>query len=242
MSSTDKIKLDGLSNYVHPTSGVIADAYKSVVVDAQGHIIAGYNPTTLSGYGITDATPLAHVGSVGTAHGLATAANAGFMSLSDKTKLDQSTLEYLLYQNLTSRSFTSTASLGYSFTSSIGFGKSRYTATAGNRIRIECVLSITSNTGVQQIISLYPTINGTKVGPTPGSPTATSTEKHSLTYDIIFRSETELVCISKSEKTNIISSAISTSTGFSGDIGLLLEYNSTTGYVMVDHLRITYFG
>lgn len=41
--------------YTHPNSGVSAGTYKSVTVNAQGHVTAGTNPTTLSGYGITDA-------------------------------------------------------------------------------------------------------------------------------------------------------------------------------------------
>ena len=41
--------------YTHPNSGVTAGTYKSVTVSAQGHITAGSNPTTLAGYGITDA-------------------------------------------------------------------------------------------------------------------------------------------------------------------------------------------
>ena len=41
--------------YSHPNSGVSAGTYKSVTVNAQGHVTAGSNPTTLSGYGITDA-------------------------------------------------------------------------------------------------------------------------------------------------------------------------------------------
>lgn len=46
-------------------------------------------PTTLAGYGIGDATPLTHVGSTGTAqHGVATTSLAGFMSVTDKVKLD----------------------------------------------------------------------------------------------------------------------------------------------------------
>ena len=36
-------------------SGVISGTYKSVTVDAKGRVTAGSNPTTLSGYGITDA-------------------------------------------------------------------------------------------------------------------------------------------------------------------------------------------
>lgn len=41
--------------YEHPTSGVTAGTYRSVTVNANGHVTAGSNPTTLSGYGITDA-------------------------------------------------------------------------------------------------------------------------------------------------------------------------------------------
>ena len=41
--------------YEHPDSGVTAGTYKSVTVDAQGHVVTGSNPTTLEEYGITDA-------------------------------------------------------------------------------------------------------------------------------------------------------------------------------------------
>lgn len=64
MSSADKTKLDGVAtganNYSHPSSGVTASTYKSVTVNAQGHVTAGSNPTTLSGYGITDAASSNH--------------------------------------------------------------------------------------------------------------------------------------------------------------------------------------
>lgn len=43
------------NNYSHPNSGVTAGTYRSVTVNAAGHVTAGTNPTTLSGYGITDA-------------------------------------------------------------------------------------------------------------------------------------------------------------------------------------------
>lgn len=38
----------------HANSGVGAGTYKSVTVNAKGHVTAGSNPTTLSGFGITD--------------------------------------------------------------------------------------------------------------------------------------------------------------------------------------------
>ena len=42
-------------NITHNTSGVTAGTYRSVSVNTYGHVTAGTNPTTLSGYGITDA-------------------------------------------------------------------------------------------------------------------------------------------------------------------------------------------
>lgn len=43
------------SVYTHPNSGVTAGTYSKVIVNAQGHVTSGSNPTTLSGHGITDA-------------------------------------------------------------------------------------------------------------------------------------------------------------------------------------------
>lgn len=64
MAKEDKSKLDGIApganNYTHPTSGVTAGTYTSVTLNAQGHVTAGSNPTTLGGYGITDAAAKAH--------------------------------------------------------------------------------------------------------------------------------------------------------------------------------------
>lgn len=49
----------------------------------------GSKPTTLAGYGITDAAPLSHVGAGGTAHANVVASGAaGFMTGADKAKLD----------------------------------------------------------------------------------------------------------------------------------------------------------
>jgi len=39
----------------HNTSGVTAGTYRSVTVNALGHVTAGSTPTTISGYGLTDA-------------------------------------------------------------------------------------------------------------------------------------------------------------------------------------------
>lgn len=44
----------------HANSGVTAGTYRSVTVDAKGHVTDGTNPTTLAGYGITDAAAKSH--------------------------------------------------------------------------------------------------------------------------------------------------------------------------------------
>lgn len=46
--------------YTHPNSGVTAGTYRSMTVNAQGHVTAGTNPTTLAGYGITDSAAKTH--------------------------------------------------------------------------------------------------------------------------------------------------------------------------------------
>ena len=57
MSPQDKIKLDGLENYVHPDTPAEIGTYMQVVIDKQGHIIGGrlLQDTTLSDYTIVDA-------------------------------------------------------------------------------------------------------------------------------------------------------------------------------------------
>ena len=59
--SNGTISIDSTDTvYTHPTSGVTAGTYNSVTVDAYGHVTAGSNPTTLAGYGITDAALASH--------------------------------------------------------------------------------------------------------------------------------------------------------------------------------------
>lgn len=50
--------------YTHPNSGITPDTYRSVTVNAQGHVTTGTNPTTLAGYGITDAADKSHTHTV----------------------------------------------------------------------------------------------------------------------------------------------------------------------------------
>lgn len=63
---TGQAAFDGSGNITitatYKNSGVVAGTYRSVTVDAKGNITAGTNPTTLAGYGITDAVPASQKG------------------------------------------------------------------------------------------------------------------------------------------------------------------------------------
>ena len=55
-ATNDKITISATdTKYEHPTSGVTAGSYRKVTVDANGHVTAGSNPTTIAGYEISDA-------------------------------------------------------------------------------------------------------------------------------------------------------------------------------------------
>ena len=55
IDSNSAITTSGSRTISHANSGVTAGTYRSVTVNATGHVTAGTNPTTISGYGITDA-------------------------------------------------------------------------------------------------------------------------------------------------------------------------------------------
>ena len=69
------------------SKAALSQVYERTVIDTKLSTKADKD-TTLSGYGITDATPSSHVGATGTAHGVATTSVNGFMSNADKSKLD----------------------------------------------------------------------------------------------------------------------------------------------------------
>ena len=55
IDSSSAITTSGTRTLSHANSGVTAGTYRSVTVNTTGHVTSGTNPTTLSGYGITDA-------------------------------------------------------------------------------------------------------------------------------------------------------------------------------------------
>lgn len=92
----------GANAYSHPNSGVTAGTYKSVTVNAQGHVTGGSNPTTLAEYGITDAESKGAASSAVSSHNTNTSAHDDIRTLitnlttrlntladSDDTTLDQ---------------------------------------------------------------------------------------------------------------------------------------------------------
>lgn len=69
----------------HANSGVTAGTYRSVTVNAKGHVTAGTNPTTLSGYGITDAASKTHTHAISDITNLETTLNNASSAISANT-------------------------------------------------------------------------------------------------------------------------------------------------------------
>ena len=92
-ATSNGVPFDGSANATIPitlnNSGVSAGTYKSVTVNSKGLITSGTNPTTISGYGITDAAPKSHASS-DTDYGLSTTANYGHTRISDTYTSNQS--------------------------------------------------------------------------------------------------------------------------------------------------------
>ena len=72
------------------TTGVVASTYRSVTVDAYGRVIDGSNPTTVAGYGITDAITTANIGSqiVANVSGTVSISNGGTGATSAEAAID----------------------------------------------------------------------------------------------------------------------------------------------------------
>jgi hypothetical protein len=88
IDSSSAITTSGTRTLSHANSGVTAGTYRSVTVNATGHVTAGTNPTTLSGYGITDALSKsggAITGAITRDLGSGTIANTNLFTVSGST-------------------------------------------------------------------------------------------------------------------------------------------------------------
>ena len=89
--ATGSVSFDGSANatiaVTLANSGVTVGTYKSVTVDAKGRVTAGTNPTTLAGYGITDAAGVASTFNIGTT-ALALNRASGAVALTGITSID----------------------------------------------------------------------------------------------------------------------------------------------------------
>ena len=149
-------------------SGVTAGTYQSVTVDAKGRVTAGTNPTTLSGFGITDAQPL-------DADLTAIAALAGTSGFLKKTAADTWSLDTSTYltgnQSITisgdvsgSGSTAITATLANSGVTAGTYSLASITVDSKGRITAASSGSVTSLTGVTSSGSPYTVALGQGAG------------------------------------------------------------------------------
>ena len=104
-----------------PTSGVTAGTYRSVTVDKYGRVTGGTNPTTLAGYGITDAAAKTHTHTISDITNLQT-------TLDGKAATDH-THNYL---PLSGGTLTGNLTIKRSTESSNAYGSSNPTVTFSN--------------------------------------------------------------------------------------------------------------
>lgn len=104
---------EGWNPTISLTDVGIAGTYKNVTVDAQGRVTAGTNPTTISGYGITDAYTKAelHAGQLDNRYYTETEVNAALALKVDDTEIASVNLlradKFLAAQNIANMLYTS---------------------------------------------------------------------------------------------------------------------------------------
>lgn len=161
----------------HANSGVTAGTYKSVTVNAKGHVTGGSNPTTLSGYGITDAYTKTQVDSTVSSLNTAIsgkAASSHSHAISDVTNL-QSSLDGKASSNHTHN---------YAGSSSAGGA-----ATSANKVNSS--LTVKLNGGTTEGTNMF-TFNGSAAKAVNITPSAIGAAASSHTHDDRYYTETEV--------------------------------------------------
>ena len=148
-STNGNIKINGTDTtvYSHPNSGATEGTYRSVTVNAQGHVTAGSNPTTLAGYGIADAIPSSQKGSV---DGVATLDSNGKVPTSQLPSYVDDVLEYdakssfptagetgkIYVDTTTNKTYRWGGSAYVEISASLALGETSSTAYAGDKGKI----------------------------------------------------------------------------------------------------------
>lgn len=125
-------------------SGVTAGTYKSVTVDAKGRVTTGTNPTTLAGYGITDAI---NVSQKGVANGVATLDASGLVPASQLPAYVDDVLEFA---NLAA--FPATGATGVIYVALDTNKTYRWSGSAYIYITSGAVDSVAGKTGVVTLV------------------------------------------------------------------------------------------
>ena len=145
-------------------SGVTAGTYRSVTVDAKGRVTSGTNPTTLSGYGIVDAAPLASPSLTGTPTAPTAAVGTNTTQLAT-TAFVQSAVAGLSgagpspIGSFTTLSVSGDATVGGNLT--LSGAARRITGDFSNSTHAQRVMFQTSTTNATTAVSALPSGSGT---------------------------------------------------------------------------------
>ena len=169
--------------------------YKSVTVDTYGRVTAGTNPTTLSGYGITDAAPIASPTFTGTVSGITktmvglgsvdnTADTAKPVSTAQQTALD-------LKANIASPTFTGTVTIpsGASISGFAPLASPTFTGTptlpTGTIATTQTAANSTTAVATTAFVTTADNLKANLAGPTfTGTPTAPTASAFTNTTQI----------------------------------------------------------
>ena len=134
---------EGWNPTISLTDVGIAGTYKSVTVDAQGRVTAGTNPTTISGYGITDAYTKAELnaGQLDNRYYTETEVNAALALKVDDTEIASVNLlradKYLAAQNIANMSYTDGNLIKIQYNDALDIDYEVFAYTSGNLSSIQ---------------------------------------------------------------------------------------------------------